>query len=452
MRRLLVCSFIWLLSTAALHACSCSEAGPTPCKGLSGADLIFVGTVIHVDDPAPADGRLSASGESHYVFRVDENLSGASTSQLDIYSGRGGADCSFHFQLGRRYLVAPSKADDGRLIATICSITSAVEDAQPLLEQLRAMRDHKNVASLYGVLRSTEEPYKSVTNDETGKPLANTILELKSEDHEFDAATDSRGVFTFYGLPKGQYRFAAQLPSNLELAQTIVDDPLPSIKLPANACYEYDLTALPTGSIQGHVFGPDGKLLPYAPLELFRPDRYPFNGYPAEVWMGSQESDTGYFKFNHVAPGDYIIIYNDEDRLAPDWPFHRTFYPGVSDFAHAGRIHVGAGDHLTNIDFRVTGGRSTRPILVRLVTASGKLPDIRYVEARGDDGSSPTEDELSPGVYRIQLFKDARYTLQGKAYCSATNQQEQTQATVVDAADGGPSEVTLTFPGPGCEH
>lgn len=449
-KRVFWCSLVWLLSVASAHACTCVEAAPSPCAPLKATDIIFVGTVVHIDNPPPADDRVGASGESRYVFHIDENISGASGSQVDVYSGRGGADCSFHFQQGRQYLVAPYKGADGRLVATICSITSRVEYAQPLIEQLRAMRDHKEVASVYGVLRSAQEPYKSVTDDEIGKPLADTIVELRSGDREFDAVTDSRGVYRFYGLPEGTYKFAAQLPPNLDLAQQILDGPLPPIKLPANACYQYDLTALPTGSIQGRVFGPDGKLLPFAPLELYRPEKYPFHGYPADIWMESQERDTGYFKFNHVAPGDYIVVYNNEDRLSPDWPFHRTFYPGVPDLAHAGRIHLGAGEHLTGIDFHVAAGRPTRPITVRLVTHGGKLPDINYVETKGNDGSSPGDEELSPGVYRIQLFKDARYTIQGQGFCSATGQDMQTDPAVVDGANSGPSEITLVFSGPGC--
>jgi hypothetical protein len=447
-RLLSVMLFSFFVPTGAF-ACSCSMPGPTPCSGLSQNEVVFVGTVMHVDNPPPDDGRLGGPGEAHYRFHVDEKLAGTQDEEIDIYSGRGGADCSYHFQPGRQYLVSPYKNADGRLFVIICSITRPIELARALLPELRAMRDHLRVASLYGILRSAEEPYGSVTDDFMGKPLANTRLELRSENGVFDTETDSNGAYAFYGLTNGEYRITAELPNNLELSQMISNEPLQALGMPEHACYEYDVTAYPTGSIRGRVLGPDGKPLAFAALELFRPEKYP----PKRVvlrWMESQDAEKGYFEFSHVGPGDYILIYNNSGRVSPDSPFPRTFYPGVSNLEKAGRIHVEEGGKVTSADIRVTGGKPTRSIKVRLVAEAGKLPNIHYVETQGEDGSRPGQTESSPDVYEISLFKDVRYKMHGEGYCSATNKKSQTDPVEVDGADDTTSEITLIFRGAAC--
>jgi hypothetical protein len=448
--RLLLALLLLLSIPNKTYACSCSMLGPAPCAGLSESGVLFVGTVFAIDNPPQDDGGLGGPGESRYRFRVDENFVGAQEPVIDIYSGRGGADCSFHFRQGGQYLVSPYKNRDGRLVATICSITRPVETAHALLPQLRAMRDHQRVASLYGVVRSGEEPYGSVTDNILGRPLVNTRILLRSSERTFAAMTDSNGAYAFYDAPVGQYQIEAELSSNLEIAQTILDDPPPPLQLPAAACYEYDVDALPTGSIQGRVLGPDGRPLAYASVELYRPEKYPPN-MPTLIWMESQQkAKTGYFQFNHVGPGDYIIVYNRRGQVTPDKPFPRTFYPGVSNEAKAGRVHVGAGEKVAGSDINLGQAKPTRPLKIHLVTETGKLPNIKYVEVRGSDGFSPGEVEVSPAVYEFSLFKDVRYTIHGEGYCSATNKKSRTDSVEVDGSDDRQSEITLTFKEPGC--
>jgi hypothetical protein len=281
-------------------------------------------------------------------------------------------------------------------------------------------------------------------------PMPNINVELRSEDRVFDAKTDSNGAYAFYDVPTGEYQISAELPKNVELAQMILNEPLPPIKLPGQACYEYDVAAYPIGSIRGRVLGPDGRPLVDAPLELYRPERYPPK-YPGMAWMESQQkSKSGYFQFNHVGPGDYVIVYNARGQVTPDNPFPRSFYPGVSDVSQAGHIHVGPGEKVEGADIHLGKAKPTRLIKIRLIAETGKLPDIHYVDAKGDDGFSPGEDEISPAVYEISLFTDARYKVHAEGYCSATNTESQTDSIEIDGGDYKLTEITLVFAGPGC--
>jgi hypothetical protein len=441
-------------------ACSCASLGPVPCGRFSPTDVVFVGTVESIENPPPdfdqaAESKVDMrtvdqSGYSRYHFRIDEKISGTHSPEVDVFSGRGGGDCSYHFRKGEQYLVFPYKSDDGKFWATICSETRSVQYAQAKLAMLRAMRDHQPVASLYGVMRSMQQPYGSVTDDDDyGKPIADTRMILRSDKNTLEAKTDATGNYAFFGVPAGKYHVEAELPRHFEIAQTILSDPMPPIDLPENACFEHDVEVLPTGRIRGKVIGPDGKALPYASVELYRPSRYP-GDRRSLGWSESQDLDKPEFVFEHVAEGDYILVYNDQERIEPVTPYPRMFYPGVSDLKRAQTIHLEEGQEIGDLEFKVSGGRATRPITVRLVAPNGELPDINYVEARGEDGSYLSEQRLSPGVFRIQIFPGIRYEMQGSGYCSATQKELKTPVGVVDGGETGSSELALAFPGLGC--
>lgn len=216
-RLLALLSLILFCSQLSL-ACSCGLPGPRACAGLSATNVTFIGTVLDIENPPPADGGLGGPGLSRYHFRIDENIAGTKNKEIDVYSGRGGADCSYHFRQNQQYLVFPHQGDDSRLFATICSPTRSIEEAQAILPQLRAMRDHQRVASVYGILRSAQQLYASVSDDLLGQVLSNTRIELRSEDKTYVAVTDANGAYAFYGVPEGEYHFAGNLPEHLEFA------------------------------------------------------------------------------------------------------------------------------------------------------------------------------------------------------------------------------------------
>ncbi len=448
-KRIILCALFAIFAPIGSFACSCFQSVPAKCGTGIGDGILFVGTVLHVDNPAVDDGTLGGPGEATYKFHIDEAFTGTSGSEITIYSTRGGADCSFHFQQGKQYLVAPYGGPGERLFATVCSITRSVEESIAFLPQLRAMRNHQRVASLYGVLRSGEEPYESVTSEFYGPPLSHTAVELRSESHTFDAKTDANGVYAFYGVPEGKYKISAELPPNLELAEMISNDPLPPIELPSGVCYEHDVTAYPTGSITGRVLGPDGPVS-FADLELYRSEKYKDWERLGVPWMESQDRDKPSFEFKHVAPGDYILVYNFRNIISTDTTYHRTFYPGVADETKASLIHVSAGMKVKDADIKLTGGKPVRVLKVTIVPEQGMLPDVHYIDAKGSDGSTLSNTVASPSTYELTLFKDLHYKIHGEGYCSATDTKPHTETIEVDGSDDRATEITLTFRGAGC--
>jgi hypothetical protein len=111
----------------------------------------------------------------------------------------------------------------------------------------------------------------------------------------------------------------ADLPPKLILGEYILDRPVPSLVVAADACGEYEIKALPTGRISGQVLAKDGTGVSgwdASDIQLFRADKYKENARAWEDrgWLNFPK-DRGYFEFKHVAPGDYVIVYNPSNVI-----------------------------------------------------------------------------------------------------------------------------------------
>src|SRR5260370_37840281 len=113
---------VTMLGSTALWACSCGKAAPSRCGGLGKDAVIFVGTVIEIENPPSEDPKAGQGGTARYRFSVDETFIAAPGSGIDIDSGRGGPACSYHFRQGVRYLVFAYKSSlEGATYASSCS-------------------------------------------------------------------------------------------------------------------------------------------------------------------------------------------------------------------------------------------------------------------------------------------------------------------------------------------
>jgi len=366
-------AFLLLLPVFSIssQACTCSQESPGKCPGLQKDDVVFLGTVTAVEDiayatPRPVDSSDASAKEgapvdivaarlTRYHFQIDESFARpdapGSAAKIDIFSGGDDGDCGYRFQRGQQYVVFTHQGTDNRLFATICSGTRPVAAARALLPQLRAMRNGQRVASVFGVLRRSEPPFLALPED-PDEPLANVSLKLRSRDDRFETSSDSDGVYSFYDVHAGEYSFTALLPVRMELTRKSLTGGLPPFKIPNGACYEYDVDALPTGHIRGSVLGRGGKPLPLASVELYRAGTYDDSRPGLWGFQGAQ----GVFDLDHVGPGDYVLVFNRANRMDPNAPFLRAFYPGVADLNDARPIKLKDGQQLLNVNMQVGGG------------------------------------------------------------------------------------------------
>ena len=478
-RRALV-AFLLLLPVISItsQACTCSQESPGKCPGLQKDDVVFLGTVTVVEDiayatPRAADSSDASAKESapvdivaarltRYHFRIDESFAApdapGSTAEIDIFSGGDDGDCGYRFQRGQQYVVFTHQGTDNRLFATICSGTRPATAARALLPQLRAMRNGQRVASVFGVLRRSEPPFLALPDD-PDEPLANVSLRLRSRDDRFETSSNSDGVYSFYDVHAGEYSFTARLPVRMELTRKSLTGGLPPFKIPSGACYEYDVDALPTGHIRGSVLGPGGKPLPLASVELYRAGTYDDSRPGLWGFQGAQ----GVFDLDHVGPGDYILVFNRANRMDPNTPFPRAFYPGVADLSDARPIKLKDGQQLLKVNMQVGGGYPTRLLRVQVKWQGARPPGSVTVMAKADSGENPSAQKLGDGLYQFALLESGNYTLsawedltprraapsRSHADCSPPSRIEAEPVTV-SGSDADAKSIALTLISPAC--
>ncbi|HYL68343.1 MAG TPA: hypothetical protein VEX69_04190 [Candidatus Limnocylindria bacterium] len=375
---------------------------------------MFLGTVAGVENLSPPLPSADASPAPNpgstlvvrYHFQINERFAGPDTHEIDVFSGGDDGDCAFRFKNGEQYIVYTNKSDDGRLFATICSGTRLASEGRALLPQLRAMRNGQRVASVFGVLRRSDPPLLA-PSDDPDDPLPHIKLKLRSKDDRFATSTGPDGVYTFYDVHAGEYIYTADLPARFEFTQKTLHGGLPPFRIPNGACFEYNVNALPTGKIRGSVVGPDKKPLTIASVELYRADRYDDSQPGLWGFQGSK----GIFEFDHIGPGEYILVFNRMNRMDPNSPYPRSFYPGTPDRSEAKFIKLKDGQQLLKADLHVKDGYPTRPLRVQLKWPDGRPPGEVTVMAKAEQGENPAAQKLADGVYQFTLLESAQYSI-----------------------------------------
>jgi hypothetical protein len=333
------------------------------------SEVIFAGTLLTAENPpeppeSPESRTLAGqTGQAHYTFQLEEAFSGALPKQIDVYSGRGGGDCSVRFRVGEKYLIDGRRGSNGTVFASICSRTRKFRDSDPLLAELRTIRDGKKPDLLFGSFWRMQEPYGAASDPDYNQPLGDSTITLRLGEREFQTKSDANGNYSFRDLPPGKFTIWADLPPKLVLGELILDVPVPHVEVVADACGEYQVKALPTGRISGQVLAKDGNGVSgwdATDIQLFRADKYKEDArtWDDRGWWNFPKAG-GYFEFKHVAPGDYVLVYNPSDRTDDRRKYPRTFYPSCPDLAHATRIHVDEGEWVKDVVVHVVAGTSS---------------------------------------------------------------------------------------------
>ena len=466
---------LWLGFAEGAQACACSKAPPGECQGLQKGDVVFLGTVTETENvsgdfpqagsAAPTEEQQNSSTGNaqartpitRYHFHVEEKFAGADSEDIDVFSGGDDGDCGYQFKKGESYVVFTHQNVDGKIYSTICDGTRPASEARALIPQLRAMRNGERVASVFGVLRRSNPPFLAPPDD-PDDPLPNIALRLRSKDDRFSTQSGPNGIYTFYDVHAGEYNFTANLPVRMQLTQKTLTGGLPPFKIPNGACYEYDVDALPTGHIRGSVLGPDGKPLKIASVELYRAGQY--DDRKPGLW--GFQSIKGYFDFDHIGPGEYVLVYNRSNRHDPNSPYPRSFYPGTTDPQGAEPITVKDGEQLTKVNIKLGDGYATRGLKVHVKWENGKPPGNLTVMAKAEDGSeNPAAKKIDDAVFEFPLLESGRYTVSawedldpqrpGARGPSCTIPARIDTAPVsVEGADKEAKEVTLIFPAVEC--
>lgn len=307
------------LNASLAEGCSCIYAGPA-CERFWTTDAVFDGTVLSIE-AIPREvhvGRQTFSVNDKLVrLDVRQSWKGVDIGQIEVFTGQGGGDCGFDFAVGERYLVFAYKApNDGRLHASICSLTEKYEAAADSVLFLESLSKPSRGGRIFGNVELFSSPLNTPTA--SNKTPMETTVRLSGGGREY-SMTSQNGRYEFTGLAPAQYRVDLSLPDGYS-----ADSPSRNVEIPGpRACAEESFALSINGRIAGQLLRPDGRGVDGVRVEIVDADvpRHKQN------LSDSYTRDGGFFEFKDLAPGRYIVGLSLRSSPTETSPFARTEYP-----------------------------------------------------------------------------------------------------------------------------
>ncbi len=133
--RVVLTVVVLLLASRAGFACDCDlpRAGKPIKQEVAEARnksrAVFLGTVVAIDKK-PGDLYVAVR------FTIEEFWKGALRKEVTVFTGQGGGDCGYKFEVGQRYLVYAYRYNDTDLGTNICQRTTGLIEAAEDLKVL----------------------------------------------------------------------------------------------------------------------------------------------------------------------------------------------------------------------------------------------------------------------------------------------------------------------------
>lgn len=448
-----------LLSSSVAFACSCVPSFGCPVLGGS-ARPVFLGTVIQVTELAPsADFSFLSSRKAR--IRVNESFGrlGPDVSEIDVLTGLGGGDCGVPFKPGEEYLVDAFVSKDGLVHAGICSSTRRIDAVGAALRILRERRTGQMVPSLAGQIVQRDRNFDGLLGTEAPKPPPNALVRVKSGGGSYETQADTQGLYAFYGLPSERYEYAPDLAQGTTLSWYIGSDrPQVPFELTGAACQERNIEVFASGSIQGRVLDSSNRLLPHAFVYIV-PAAAKVLPKERQLYWESQGKE-GFFKFVHIPPGEYLVLVNPDDSQTAEFPYRRTFHPGVHDRSAATVITLRAGEQIRDADIRLQQQFAPRHLSVRVTWADGRsIRNFVYIVAKGTANPKLMSDastDIRASVCDLKILPNEPYEVQAELNCRYADERSEGPGATLKSAkvyltpDDGRTELTLTIPATTC--
>jgi hypothetical protein len=320
----------------AATACSCMSSGPA-CQAYWTTEAVFDATVLQIIPLNPAGppplGELRFADK---IVKLDvrQSWKGVETGPLEITTGPEGGGCGFSFKEGGRYLVFAHRGRlDGRLQASICSLTQEFNGSGAAADFLASLSAPTRGGRIFGTVRTAQrvfDPERPRTEAAT-----ETLVRLSGGGQE-RTTTSAGGRYEFTGLSEGPYRVEVLVPDGHTVYSASREVQIPDRR----ACAEENYSLSPAGRIAGRLVGPDGRGLSRIHVETTSPDvrSHPLYG----LAIASATTDTeGYFEIDALPPGRYVIGVNLKDLPSEYNPYARTVYPGGTAQPHIVTLSLG---------------------------------------------------------------------------------------------------------------
>jgi len=138
---------IQLIAISEAFSCSCMGTESVK-KAFKRSEIVFVGTVIssqpyELKQEPLGEGFVDIYYHNEVTFEVSEWFKGTSTATQKIYTGAGGGDCGFYFEVGEQYIVYATldgvykELGTSKMQTNICDRTNKLSELAEDLSQLR---------------------------------------------------------------------------------------------------------------------------------------------------------------------------------------------------------------------------------------------------------------------------------------------------------------------------
>lgn len=287
-----------------------------------------------------------------------------------------------------------------------------------------------------------------VVTSADGTPLKSSRLALIGEHESRDtqlyaAMSDSEGRFTIKDVPAGRYHFYAMHTGYVDqeyqshgtdTGAILALQPGQEIK---DVIFRLSMAAVITGRLNDEDGDPMGLIVVVAlrrPTEEELEDRENLSPRPElRPAATAQTDDRGQYRMFGLKPGEYYIQAKDEYEpqgmiFGHDWEIRRSlgseyapaYYPGVTQFAQAEAVNVGAGEE-AQADF-IMRRVKTVELSGRVIGADGKAPSDVFVYLQElpapDYGILQSSEVDAKGEFKIKGVVPGSYVVHAQQHAS----------------------------------
>ncbi len=406
--------FIAHFGLSSLLACSCIERGPA-CSTYWSGKAVFTGQVISIQ-----------SDTEHGLLvdlQVIEPFRGVTSGQLVVKTGRGGGDCGYPFEVGKRYLVF---ADGEPLSTGICNDTTPIERAAQALEYIHGLAKAAPGGTLYGTLHH---------RDATGKftPMAGVTVTATGPSAQ-TAVTDAAGEYRFNGIPAGEYLVKPSFAANLVNHEA-------KVSVPDRGCAERSFYTQSDGHIRGRVLDAAGKGIPDVDVQAVPWTKRnllqgQLSGNVSTLYASTDAS--GAYDLGLVLPGEYMVVAGQFPQVDNRKPSYAPqYYPGAGSRNGAVPVSVGDGGKVADLNFTLGAALARKKIAVRTQLADGTpAANVQLLYAPAEMGylylGTPNSD--AEGAAQVEMLEHTRYLICAQAR-GAAGGRVMSAAVVVDSSE-----------------
>jgi len=429
-----------LVASSRVLACSCGPK-PTVLESFEGSNIVVTTHLVSVDKI----GEKQREYDIHYIrsvtMVVDKVYKGnVKPGQVLKFAQGGGADCIWTFDeddVGDEFLFYlgqptvghpyfreqdPDTPQESMYYAGGCGRSRGLKgawDDVAYLNNLKKVQGRTRLSGQYG-------------SWDTDKPIgAGLRLKIIGKNKTYETKTDKNGFFEIYDLPPGDYTVVAQLPFGWKINQYMLDrtstgfdeymrtalkekNQIP-IRITEKRHTALDLLFDNDTAIKGKVISPTGR-----PMEGVC-----IMAVSSELKEGDYRGQSGCtdekgeFSVEEMAPGNFLLVANDDGKMSNKTPFGTVFYPGVTAYKEAGVILVQAGKYAEGIDIQIPQMAELIEIRGEFLFSDGNPVTgewIKFLPADEEHFDSVNVKTDETGRFSIKLPKGDAGKLAGEFY------------------------------------